>query len=219
MQNPLSGMVEKTKAGMQETSGLGGELKAKSEMMDKAKQALNPSPAPVAPPKPKGTMVYPKDKVNPKGAPFGSKTGEKRIPEAGEWAKPLGQMHDGGTVPESGMYKMKKGEHVLTKDQHGNMNHAFDLAGSVLAHQMPKSGEPKKEVMEMRIRKAASGGHIIKHVHVDPAHPDEDHVTHDTDGLMDHVMHHMAEPNEGEKEADAGDPGIEQMEHAVGYKG
>jgi hypothetical protein len=209
MENPLSSLVGEAK-------GLGGEFKAKGEMLQGAKEALKPPAPPVAPPKAKGTMVYPKDKVSP-GGKYGDKPGEKRIDTSG-YSKPLGQMHAGGTVPESGMYKMKKGEHVLTKDQHGNMNHAFDLAGSVLAHQMPKPDVQKKDIKEMHMRKGASGGFIVKHVHVDPMHPDEEHVHTSMDGVHGHLEDHWGEPNEGEKEADAGDPGIEAAEHAVGLK-
>jgi hypothetical protein len=216
MQNPLSDMVGNVKSVADEAKSLGGEFKAKSEMVNNAKQALSSPPVPTAAPQPKGTMVYSKDKVNP-GGKYGEKGGEKRLP-VDKWLK--GQMHDGGTVPEDGAYKMKKGEHVLTPEHKNHIKAALSMAEGALSHEKDEPDTPKKEVAEMRIRKGASGGHIVKHVHVHMhLHPDEEHVTHDTDGLMDHVMQHMTEPNEGEKEADAGDPGIEEMENAVGYKG
>ncbi len=214
MQNPLSDMIEKTKAGMQESAGMGGELKAKKEMMDNAKQALSSAPAPKPSPVQRKPEMW--EKASGKAAPKGEKDMYKK---ASEWAQPMSYA-DGGEVKKTGVAMVHKGEHVLTPEHKGHIKAALSMAEGALSHEKEAEPDmPKKEVSEMRIRKGASGGHIIKHVHVHMhLHPDEEHVTHDTDGLVDHVMHHMTEPNEGEKEADAGDPGIEEMQHVVGYK-
>jgi hypothetical protein len=208
MQNPLKGMMDTSDAG---TLGTALAEKQKIIEQDKSAQAAKPDTTPA-----KTTMASPKDKINPK-AGYGSGKGEKRI-DTSDMVKPIGSFHKGGTVPMDGPYNLKKGEHVMTAQQHGNMNHAFDLAGSVLAQQSPEPDMPKKELKEMRIRKGANGGHIVTHIHTHMMHPDEEHVHEHTDGLIDHVMQHMTEPNEGEAEADAGDPGIEAAEKAVGYK-
>jgi hypothetical protein len=201
MQNPLKGMMDTSDAGT-----LGTALAEKQKIIEQDKAAASPAPSmPAA----KGTAVMsPKDKINPKGA-YGSGKGEKRIPEASEWAKPL-SYKDGGEVKKTGLAMVHKGERVLTAQQHGNMNHAFDLAGSVLAQQSPEPDMPKKEVREMRIRKGASGGHIINHSHVSMIHPDEEHVTKTMKELHDHLDQHMDEENES--------PGVQAAEEAVGLK-
>ena len=146
--------------------------------------------------------------------------------------KPLsGVMHEGGVVPKTGAYLMKKGEHVLTPEKKNMMHHAMSLASTALSHPDMDEKEPpmpKKTIKEMRIRKGASGGHVITHVHEMPGmHPDEEHVSPDTDHLVGHVLQHMTEPNEGEMEAENGESGMDeknespatgQMEKAVGYK-
>lgn len=50
--------------------------------------------------------------------------------------------------------------------------------------------------------KKAHGGHIHTH-HFDDG-SEENHVTQGTDGMVDHMLQHMSEPNPGEAEADAG---------------
>ena len=144
--------------------------------------------------------------------------------------KPIsGVMHEGGIVPKTGAYLMKKGEHVLTPEKKNMMHHAMSLASTALSHPDMDEKEPaapKKTLKEMRIRKGASGGHLITHIHEMP-HPDEEHVSPDTDHLVGHVLQHMTEPNEGEMEAENGESGMDeknespatgQMEKAVGYK-
>lgn len=89
------------------------------------------------------------------------------------------------------------------------MDKSLGLAELALAHKLPEKKEaPKvaKKVKEMHIRRAHNGGHIIKHMHEEPyAAPehDEEHVTADNDGLVDHVMQHMGNPDSSEPEAEA----------------
>lgn len=61
-----------------------------------------------------------------------------------------------------------------------------------------KSEAPKKEIKEISIRKSHNGGHIVTHKHHGHHHPDEEHTTHGSDALLNHVMQHATEPNEGE---------------------
>ena len=67
---------------------------------------------------------------------------------------------------------------------------------------------PPKKVIKHIISRKVHGGHVHTHVHTHPAHPDEEHVTQGTDGMVDHMLEHNSEPNPGEAEADAGQSGI-----------
>lgn len=62
-----------------------------------------------------------------------------------------------------------------------------------------KSKSPKKEVHEIRTRKAKSGGFVHEHHHTDPMkHPMEEHVSPDQDAMVQHMMQSMGTPNPGE---------------------
>lgn len=190
------------------------EGRAIGEKMKMAQQALNPPATDRAPAK--STETYPSDRVNP-NYKYGDKPGEKRI-DTTEMTKPLGSFKDGGTVPKTGVYKLHKGEHVVTPQDHGKMMHHMALASSVLAHdEPPKDAEPKKEVHELHIKKGANGGFIVKHIHKMPhLHPDEEHVASHMDEMHDHLEEHMGEPDEGEEEMES--PGTQAAEQALGYK-
>jgi hypothetical protein len=138
--------------------------------------------------------------------------------------KPLsGVMHEGGIIPKTGAYLMKKGEHVLTPEKKHMMQHAMSLASTALSHpDMDKEPPmPKKEIKDMHMRRGANGGFIVKHIHTSMAHPDEEHVHPDMDALHDHMEEHWGEPNqgEGEYEEEAKEsPGTQTAEKALGYK-
>lgn len=75
--------------------------------------------------------------------------------------------------------------------------HIYDLAESKLTGEKPK--KHKKEVHEIRTRKAKSGGYIHEHHHTRPEeHPIEEHTTPDQDAMAAHMIEHMGEPNPGE---------------------
>lgn len=213
LKDVLNKVAESYGAANKQSEGLGKELAAKVQMKKEAEKALNPEP--VAPaPKPAPKEPAPGDKINPK-AQYGDKPGEKRI-DVTDMVKPLGKMHKGGEVKKSGAYELKKGEHVLTEPQKG----VLGLAAHAMSHvaDEEKGGmPPKKEVKEMRIRKGASGGHIINHAHTHFSHPDEEHVTSTNKELMAHVMEHMANPEKEEESEGANDGGKGEMESAVGY--
>jgi hypothetical protein len=79
------------------------------------------------------------------------------------------------------------------------------LGGHEAKKEAPKS---KKEVKEVRVRKAKNHGHIIEHHHTNPVdHPMEEHTTNGNDELASHMMEHMGTPNAGEgQDASAAPP-------------
>jgi hypothetical protein len=133
-----------------------------------------------------------------------------------------GVMHEGGVVPKTGAYLMKKGEHVLTPEKKNMMHHAMSLASTALSHPDMEEKEPpmpKKSVKEMHIRKGKSGGFIMEHHHAAPAvHPMEEHTAPDMDALHDHMDQHMGQPPDAEAAEGAESPGVQAMESAIGSK-
>jgi hypothetical protein len=68
-----------------------------------------------------------------------------------------------------------------------------------------KADKPKKEIHEIRTRKAKTGGYIHEHHHTHPEyHKMEEHTSPDQDAMVSHMMEHMGQPNPGEADADAG---------------
>jgi hypothetical protein len=128
-----------------------------------------------------------------------------------------GVMHAGGTIPETGAYLMKAKEHVLTPDKHQKLKAAMGLAHEALSHDAEEPQAPKKVVKDMKIRRSANNGHIVTHIHAHFEHPDEEHTTQGTKGLLNHVMQHMTDPTEENEEAPES-KGAAAMEQAVGYK-
>ncbi len=122
--------------------------------------------------------------------------------------------HDGiDYVPKTGPAILKKGEAVLNpedaaehrKEKKSMTKHKIDVSDELGG----KKEKPKKEIKHIVTKKSADGKHHIHiHVHTHPDHPDEEHVSTGNDGLVDHMMDHMGEPNPGEAEADAGQSGI-----------
>ena len=115
-------------------------------------------------------------------------------------------------VPKTGPAILKKGEAVLNnKDaaKHREAKMSKGTLASVSDELSGKAAKPKKEIKSMHIKKAANGGHIIRHEHTHPEHhPDEEHTTKTDDQLASHVLQNMGTPNPGEAEADAGQSGI-----------
>jgi hypothetical protein len=158
------------------------------------------------------------DPQREKALPPGGKLPSGSTP--GNYPMPIkGIMHDGGEVPKTGAYLMKKGEHVLTPEKKTMMHHAMSLASTALSHPDEKEPEPpKKTIKSMHIRKAG-GGYIIEHHHAAPhLHPMEEHTVKDMDSLHDHLGQHMGEPNESAAHEGAESSGVQAMEAAVGYK-
>jgi hypothetical protein len=231
MPNPLESIVNYAKSKLNPISGAKapdpgiGEAAHNVEDYKKMYQNTTAPAKAEAPAKP-----YPKDLVKP-GARYGDRPGEKRPEDLHlEPMHPLGSFKKGGEVPKTGVYKLEKGEHVLTPEQKEKTKRAFSLAESALAHKEPepvKEETPKKEIREMRIRHGASGGYIIEHHHTHVVHPMEEHQASHQDHLVDHVLEHMGHPDEGEEEAEKGEtgmdeskesPAVEQMEKSLGYE-
>src|SRR5208337_3728997 len=124
------------------------------------------------------------------------------------------KFHDGTDyVPKTGPAILKKGEAVLNNEdaaKHREAKVKHNSMSSVAEELGGKAATPKKEIKHIITKKAAGGkGHIHVHVHTHPeVHPDEEHISNGNDGLADHMMEHMGEPNPGEAEADAGQSGI-----------
>jgi hypothetical protein len=98
------------KAGDDETTGLGAELKARAQGNKAAMDSLKPSAEPDKP-------VGKPSPMKPSQGPYGSGAGEKRI-NTSDMTKPLGQMpkmHKGGMVKKTGPHILLKGEAVLSK--------------------------------------------------------------------------------------------------------
>lgn len=204
--NPLKKMVGQYKSLADEAKSTAQGIKERNESAD---MALHPPSAPVpAPPVKRAPMKWEKTQ----GAPVPA--GEKPMYQQAQdiLASPK-SYKSGGEVKKTGFAMVHKGEHVVTPEQKMHMQHAMGLASDVLGGDEPA---PKKEVKEMHIRRGASGGHIVRHIHSHLSHPDEEHVTTGTDHLMDHVMQHMTDPDQGEESMES--PGTQQQEQALGYK-
>lgn len=122
-------------------------------------------------------------------------------------------------VSKTGPAVLHKGEAVLKKEDadklraaKGKMkSHLEHVAASLSDHDA--DDKPAKELDHIRTRKVknSKGGHsyIHEHHYTHPEHyKPEEHVSSDQDGMVDHMMTHMGEPNPGEAEADAGQSGI-----------
>lgn len=114
-------------------------------------------------------------------------------------------------VPKTGPAILHKGERVLNKEdavvsrgEKGNKMHESMamVKGALGGHEAKSEPKSKKELKEIRVRKAKNHGHIIEHHHTNPVdHPMEEHTTNGDDELASHMMQHMGTENPGESEA------------------
>ncbi len=95
-------------------------------------------------------------------------------------AAPLAVLHSGTDyVPKTGDYTLEKGEAVVPKEK--NMDAMALVPGR-------SEDKPKKEIHEIRSRKAKSGGIIHEHHHTHPAHHKmEEHTSPDAAAAGAHV--------------------------------
>lgn len=192
--------------------GIGTELGEKARQMNNARGALNPVATP------EKSVVGKPSPMKPVKGPYGSQPGEKRI-DTSFPDSPMPKFHKGGTVKETGPAILKKGEKVLTADQHGHLKNALGLAQAALSHEPADDVKPVKDVKEMHVRKTDNGGYIVKHIHKSFEHPDEEHVHPDMDALHDHMESHWGEPNDGENASEAEQdksPGVVAIQKAIG---
>lgn len=137
----------------------------------------------------------------------------------------MGTFHQGGTVPEDGAYKMKKGEKVLTEAQTSHLKHSFGLAQAHLAHDAAPQVEhkmPRKKIKHVVVSKSHNNGYLMTHKHHPPhEHPseqhDETHVAANKEEMMKHMAAEQNQPEPPMEEAGE-DPGQQQMEQAIGMK-
>lgn len=181
-----------------------GEIAAKQQNVDEYKNATRP----VYTATPEHTTENaPVDKINP-SAHYGDRGPEQRI-DTGAMTKPLGTMpvhHDGTPyVDHTGPAMLEKGEAVVKKEDNP-MHHMMEHLKSELG--TPADKVPAKKLKHIVTRKAGEG-HVHEHHYTHPDHhaPTE-HATHGTDGMINHMMEHMSEPNPGEQEANDGQSGI-----------
>lgn len=148
---------------------------------------------PAAPARP----ISPKEKVNPGGAPFGSRGKERRMDVSND-LKPLGSFKTGTDyVPKTGMYKLHKGEAVKTKDE--NMT---DWTKGITGG----GKKPKKEIKRITHTKMHDGKIHTTHEHHHPEHHPDEHFAHDdTAALASHMENHAGTPNDGEAAGAGGD--------------
>lgn len=66
----------------------------------------------------------------------------------------------------------------------------------------------KHKYSHTHIEHHKDGSHTVHHVHEDGPHKDVKGAVADHDGLMDHIMDHTSEPNDGEAEAELGQHGV-----------
>jgi hypothetical protein len=197
--NPISSLLPKDAEKGGDPNGFAGRV----EMNKQADIALHPPTG-----APKGTAMKPvnssMDKTKSQG-PYGSGKGEKRI-DTNYPDSPMPKMHDGGTVPKTGPYIMKKGERVLTSDDHAKLKNAMGLAHSVLAHAPDAEVQPPpmpQHLREMHIKELHTGGfHVTKH---DGKGGMTEHGAPHNDAVVGHFMDHMAHPDEDEEAVEAGD--------------
>lgn len=163
-------------------------LKAKKENIDEYNKAVSAQPAaPKAPAA--GSNV---DKVNKNGKGFGSRPGEKR---PGPDGLPMMESYAKGTpyVPKDQVAKIHKGEAIIpAKDN--PMKELFDKIPG-----RKEEKPPKKEIKHIITSKTHDGKFLHKHVHHNPAHEDETHVSNSMADVHSHMEDHMGMPNEGEE--------------------
>lgn len=173
---------------------------------DNVKQYMDAtSGAPVAPKAPTASNDY--DKINKK-AKFGNRPGEKR---PGPDGMPV--YHKGTTsVAKTGPAIVKKGEAIIPAE-HNPMNpeNMFDKVAGMPAK------KPAKVIDHLKVRKAASGGHIIEHHHTEPgAHKMEEHLAPTMKALHDHIDSHYGSPTVGMNDGNSPADPTAAMSEAVG---
>lgn len=145
----LSNLVSTAKQIGQQAGEDANSVAQKSQQIDNLKQSMKPT-APSAPSTPVGSPSQPAKGFRAKGGAYGSRPGEQRI-DTKDMVKPLGSFKKGGRVKKTGVYKLHKGEHVLTARQTGQIDMAkksgawHALAGMDKVKGSPSSSEETTE--------------------------------------------------------------------------
>ncbi len=195
-----------SKLGSKVVAAPSGEAEAIRQKSANVKEYMDAtSGAPVAPKAPPASQDY--DKIN-KNAKFGNRPGEKRPGPDG-----MPTYHKGvASVPKTGPAVLKKGEAVIPAE-HNPMNpeNMFDKVAGMPAK------KPAKVIDHLKVRKAASGGHIIEHHHTEPgAHKMEEHLAPTMKALHDHIDSHYGSPNVGMNDGNSPADPTAAMSEAVG---
>jgi hypothetical protein len=201
----MAGLLDKAKELGKDLVPESKAIGDKARMVDEYVSATKPAPAAKSSPASKP--------INP-NAKYGDRPGEQRI-DVSDMTKPLpSYKHGTDYVPKTGPAILHKGEKVVPKEQ--NLKDIISAAHDHIGGGEPDK-KPKKELHEIRTRKAKSGGYIHEHHHTHPEHYKmEEHTSPDQDSMAAHMMEHMGQPNPGEAEADAGQSGIEGEAQAAG---
>jgi hypothetical protein len=162
-------------------------LKAKADTMKQYTDATAPHTTDVVRAEPyTGT----KDRVNPTGAPFGTRGGEKRI-DTTKMTKPLGMpsyKHGTDFVPETGPAMLHKGEKVTPAKE--NMKNMFSKITE-------GDAKPKKEIKRIIHTKMHDGKVHTTHEHHHPMHPDEHFAHNDAKEVKAHMDQAMGGASDG----------------------
>ncbi len=161
---------------MTEGPGLRERVRESNAMLNSGVESITGPAAPV--------KSSPVDRVNPKGAPFGSRGKEKRMDVSG-MTKELGTLHKGTDyVPKTGNYKLKEGEAVTPAEKNPMNPYSKITEGD--------KKPAKKMLKSMHVRKAHDGSHIVEHHHHAP-HDGKEHMEEHTASDMKGLMAHMEE--------------------------
>jgi hypothetical protein len=173
--NFAKGLKKQYDEGQKQTSGLGAELAARSEMNRQGEKALSgndsSSATPPAAPAPKTDT----------GARYGDKPGEKRIDTSSYSSPNIKGSYEHGTphVPETGIYKLHKGEAVIPKEKNPMNPFAKITSGDK---------KPRKALKSIHVHATDNGKHIVTHKHHHPEHhPDTTHAMNSADEVGQHV--------------------------------
>lgn len=188
MADPLGGIKKYVKdwktnvgSGVAESKSLGKELSEKRQNVDAAKQSLSSGSSAASKVSGKSTPSS-KDLVNPSGAPYGSRPGEKPPSEVLKDIKPLGSMKKGGPVKKTGVYQLHKGEQVVParaasalgkkkvakkgsgKIPHRMVTEQMDDGSFQITHEHKPSSDPAQPSQPPEKFTAANAKHLVRHV-------------------------------------------------------
>jgi len=162
---------------MNEGPGLKDRARETSAVLN---SVATPAGTPASSTAAKGTAV---DKTNPKGAPYGTKPGEKRISDKdiSDMTKGLPSYKSGTDyVPKTGPAILHKGEKV-TPAKDNPMKNIYDKVTE-------GDAKPPKKIKSIHTRKAAGGTYIHEHHHHYPEHHKmEERTSADDKSMLQHL--------------------------------
>lgn len=180
----------------------------KQQMSDIQAQSAALQPAEPAPMKPAGPGAK-VDRVHPKGAPYGSRPGEKRLDVSG-MTKPLGTAsykHGTDYVPKTAPAMLHKGE-AVTPAKDNPMNPYSKITEG-------DKKTPKKSLKSIHTRKAKDNTYIHEHHHHAP-HAGMEHMEEHTSPDMAAMKAHMDEHAPNIQATPPDQTGAQAQEQAIG---